>query len=212
MALVTPRTVFIHVPKTGGSTVRAMIEAALGADSCAESGPFDVEDHFGLPELRAAHPDLLAGRLTFGFVRHPVAWLKSRYAWAIATDFKSKMATRPDAAAHWMADCWADRFEDFVLHYLAIHPGVYSAQCFRMLGFWTERRVDFVGHTETLEFDLRQILERADESFDPAKLHMVDRKKVAASGKLKNFVWLSSTHERRIVEAERAMCEVFGYE
>ena len=89
MALVLPRSLFVHVPKTGGTWVRAAI-AAAGIDA-HESGPPETHDHFGVFDLPA---DLLAGRFTFGFVRHPVDWLKSRWAWAVLSGFPDKLNHR----------------------------------------------------------------------------------------------------------------------
>ena len=80
MALITDNSVFIHVQKTGGMTVRNVMQAVRGG--AWESGPVEKERHFGLPELRAAHPGIDRYRTTFGFVRHPLAWLRSRWAWA----------------------------------------------------------------------------------------------------------------------------------
>src|SRR5437667_268495 len=111
MALVTEKSLFIHVPKTGGTFVRRALPA-LGLP-CRESGIFAIEDHFSIAQVFATHPGLDDGRrLTFGFVRHPVAWIKSRWAWAMISGFAAKTFTDPAAAAHWMATCWSKRITD----------------------------------------------------------------------------------------------------
>lgn len=209
MALVTTHSLFIHVPKTGGSSVRAMLLAAGLAPR--ESGSFEVEDHYGLPELRAAHPGIDAGLLTFGFVRHPVAWLQSRWAWAVVTGFAEKIGREPAAAQHWMAGCWSDRFEEFAARYLERYPGICSQTAFRMLGLWTERPVQRIGRAENLVGDLTSILDDAGEIFDAAEFAAVPREKVAASGVLGDRCKASKALSSRIMAAEAPLCERFGY-
>jgi len=209
MALVTAKTLFVHVPKTGGTSVRAMLRAAGVA--ARESGPFEVEDHYGLPELRAAHPQIDNGLLTFGFVRHPVAWLKSRWAWGVVTNMGEKVHYVPAAAAHWMAGCWSDRFEEFAARYLERYAGVYTQTAFAMLGVWTDRPAMRIGHTESLSADLASILDEAGEQFDAGAFKTVAQEKKAASGDLAAKCEISAAMQARIAAAEPLLCERFGY-
>lgn len=212
MSLVTPRTVFIHVPKTGGSSVRALIAAA--GIPCSESGPFEIEDHYGLPELRAAHPELERDRLSFGFVRHPVAWLKSRWAWAMVTGFEKKIEREPAAAAHWMASCWSEEFETFAELYLERQAGVATRTMFGMLGVWNlGPETNAIGRCENLVYDLVRALETAGEKFDASALVTAigSRKKVAASGDYASACAIPRILERAILDAEKPLCERFGY-
>lgn len=210
MALLTTRTLFIHVPKTGGSTVRTMIEKSVG--SCKESGPLEIEDHYGFGEVVAAHPGIDRGRVSFGFVRHPVAWLKSRWAWAVVSGLPGKALRIPSAAAHWMTLCWSDDFEIFTENYLERYPGICTQTTFRMLGLWHDRPVDQIGRTENLVADLERILEEAGERFDAAALRSCAHERVAASGALRDRCKLPPALETRIMSAEAALCKRFGYE
>jgi len=209
MALLTEKLLFIHVPKTGGSSVRAMIAAA--GVTCWESGQYAIEDHYGLPELRAAHPRIEDGLLSFGFVRDPVAWLQSRWAWALVTEFSYKVQTRPDAAAHWMALCWSNTFEEFAERYLERCAGTYTRTVFGMLGLWMGKPVNRIGRTEHLTLDLLRFLEEAGEPHDRVRLLACAREKVAASGGLAARCVAPPDLRRRLLEAERPLCERFGY-
>lgn len=208
MALLSAKTLFLHVPKTGGTTVRLAM-AAAGLE-VRESGVFDVEDHYSLAEVRAAHPGIDDGRLTFGFVRHPAAWLRSRWAWAVVTGFGDKIRTQPDAAAHWMAQCWSGDFHRFVSAYLDRYPGICTQTMFRILGLWCERPAIFVGKTEALASDLAIALEMADESFDPRALN-VERQKVAADGEFVGRCTLTGREFSRVMQAEAPLCQRFSY-
>ena len=72
MGLVHEKFVFVHVPKTGGTWVRSAIQ--LAGIPVVESGPFEIEDHYGIREMRAAHPE---NQTKYISVR-PVATLSSR--------------------------------------------------------------------------------------------------------------------------------------
>jgi hypothetical protein len=63
--LVTREFVFVHVPKTGGSFMRAAIEQAVPAE--------DLGDHVPYSKLPAEYRHLPA----IGFIRDPLAWYVS---------------------------------------------------------------------------------------------------------------------------------------
>lgn len=128
MALTVPskKKIFIHVPKTGGTWVRRYIYAC--EPMADETGPFEIEDHFGLAEVREAHPEL-DDWSTFGFVRKPETWYPSRWAWGKLTDFNSKRRNDQAAARHWMAQVWDEDFNRFIENILDYrHP--FAAETF----------------------------------------------------------------------------------
>lgn len=218
MALLIPNGLFIHIPKTGGTWVRAAI-AAAGIPS-RESGPFEVEDHYGVHDFqREGRLEELA-RFSFGFVRHPVSWLKSRWAWAVVSGFPAKIKTEPAAASHWMAGCWSDRFEEFAAASLDRCPGICTATCLGMLGWtcpagrWLDRghAVSFIGRHEMLADHLIKALELSGQQFDAAKIHTTPRQRVAASGDLAHQVSISPFLRSRVLKAEQQLCEIFGYD
>jgi hypothetical protein len=218
MALLIPDGLFIHVPKTGGTWVRAAI-AAAGIPN-HESGPFEIEDHYGVPDFKHANRLDLLSRFSFGFVRNPVAWLKSRWAWAVLSDFPAKIPVEPAAAAHWMASCWSDCFEEFVAKSLDACPGICTATCLGKLGWrcaagrWIDpaHAVRFIGRHEMLADHLIMALELSGQSFDRAKILTTPRQRVAASGELASQTTISPFLRSRVLKAEHQLCDIFGYD
>ena len=201
MAFITDRTLFIHVQKTGGMSVRRVLFRIPGA---RESGDAEAERHWGLPELRATHPGIEAGRLSFGFVRHPVEWIVSRWSFAVQTGYGTQAKHRGSAAALWLGACWADDFETFCERYLERYPGIATQTMFRMLGLWSDKPADRVGKTETLLSDLETFLHDAGEAMpalENTRQNETRRDRVPVPSRLRS----------RIMEAERPLCERFNY-
>lgn len=218
MALVLPNSVFIHVPKTGGSWVRAAI--ANTGMRCEESGPFDVHDHYGVFDLPA---HLVRDRFTFGFVRHPVDWIKSRWAWGMLSGFAEKIQREPAAMGHWMAACWDEDLSQFVSKYLDLCPGVATSTMLRMLGWrytplgWepTGCAVDFIGKYADLVADTMTALRNAREfgiSYGDPVLRETAPQRVGAQGPFAaECESLDPDLIPRILAAEAPLCEIFGY-
>jgi len=211
MALVSEKTLFIHLPKTGGSSVRAMM-AAAGIKTW-ESGPFEIEDHYGIPEILATHPEICDGRKVFSCVRHPVSWIKSRWAYGMASGFADKVHTNPAAAAHWMACCWSNDFRKFVENYLERMPGVYSQMICAKLAVWDfPAPVVAVLRTEKLVDHLVTFLSVSGHTFDEAALRSVPPQKVAANAlEYQAKTVIPSTLEHDICHAEDTMMTMFDY-
>lgn len=67
MAVLMPYTCYVHIPKTGGTWTRSVLEELVELRD--EAGAFH-----GLPKLQE-----LQFRTPFTFVRHPATWLRSYY-------------------------------------------------------------------------------------------------------------------------------------
>lgn len=135
---------FVHVPKTGGSWVRACLRNAGIARG--ETG----RRHGPVGEARAG-----GAGFVFAFVRDPASWLQSAWAYGEAK------RERGDPAA------WGDwrgmfrfpedgRFSTFIDRYLAADPGFVSKMFDRLTD-----GADFVGRQETLCVDLVRALSEA---------------------------------------------------
>ena len=177
----------------------------------------DVHDHYGVFDLPAY---LVQDRFTFGFVRHPVDWLKSRWAWGMLSGFAEKMKHEPAAAGHWMAACWDDDLSRFVSNYLDLCPGVATSTMLRMLGWqrtptgWEPTRfaVDFIGEYDDLVDDTMTALANAGEKYDARRLRETAPRRVGSQGPLASECQsLGPDLVQRILTAEAPLCETFGY-
>ena len=144
------RLLFVHVPKTGGSSVEQLLDQRL-----ADSTPMSPR-HAPLHNALKRSPEL-AGYWTFGFVRNP--WARMVSWWSMVSqrpEDHPQMATNElwqDVRAH------AADFEQFVLEAPERHLRLRRPQ----VDYLTQRggrHADFIGRTETLAADVRAMLAR----------------------------------------------------
>jgi hypothetical protein len=128
VALITPNFVFIHVPRTGGTSARAAILARFPdaidsgdgesrIDACGIAIP--PEENSAASKLERRDPTF-RGKRFVGFVRHPLTWYQSRWAWAMRTNFAAKLHCDPLADRHWLAGVWSDDLNQFIDRVLAM--------------------------------------------------------------------------------------------
>lgn len=150
------RVLFVHVQKTGGSTVQSVLLDRLpGAERLT-----------GLPGAKHAHladalerDPRLAGYWTFGFVRNPWARLWSWWSMIARRDDQRggghAWATQRIANnAFWRGTLELGSFERFVLE----GPDRFARLRTPQLDYLTagERRADLIGRTESFGADLAQ--------------------------------------------------------
>jgi hypothetical protein len=155
------RVLFVHVQKTGGSTVQlVLLDRLPGAEKLA-----------GLPGAKHAHlraalnrqPEL-AAYWTFGFVRNP--WARLWSWWSMIDRRESQRGEGHEWATRRIDnnDFWSGvlrdlpEFEAFVMK----GPEQFSRLRTPQLRYLEApgRRADFIGRTETLSADLAQVCER----------------------------------------------------
>ena len=152
------RGIFIHIPRTGGSS----IATAMGVS------------HFHYPVCRysAFNPTAFRQYFKFGFVRNPWDRLLSAYAYLRAHIDK----TRPFPNTLW-ARRHLSEFDDFERFVLALRDPSARRTIMRHIHFrpqldWTSMpgstrvELDFVGRFETLAEDFRKIAQRLDIDAD----------------------------------------------
>lgn len=199
MALDLPRSQFFHIQKTGGTWVRQAIRNA-GIPVNEVGSP----DFHGIREIRPlaghffhAHPSEVVGhgKFRFIFVRNPLTWYQSMYA------FQSQ--------GNWVHGQFssADSFDAFMERMLIEHPG-YVSKIYRWYG-----DVDYIGRFESLADDLVTALRTAGETFDEAALRATPRQNVAASSAVwKDRCAYTEDLRLRVVESERQAFKTFNFD
>lgn len=172
MALLLPRSVFIHVPKTGGSWVRAAVRNAgiqtqeLGCswhegDRCDHSYAFDFRHRIESPHVcwHNRYCDVDAGgRFVFAFVRHPVSYYRSHWSYKTQHGWDERSAADRELKA--------DSLEGFVRKVLERRPRGWVSGMYRNFLLREGKMPDFVGYQERLADDLVRALRLAGETFD----------------------------------------------
>lgn len=203
MAVATNNFIFYHVPKTGGTWVKVALEAAgvrtWAVHTTGGPHPFNLKWAHSCPGTVPERSR--EGRFSFCFVRRPVPWYTSYWA------FRSRKGARRDE--NFPADgLWSDDFDQFVNNLLDAHPGGFVSALYQYYTGPDCSGVDFVGRQESLADDLVRALTLAGESFDEEALRATGRCN-RSPGKLKKLCVLSDATRARVAECERWILETF---
>ena len=212
--------VFLHVPKTGGMWVSAVLRD-LGAVRCrVASKHADMERLLNcarrnpgryLEAVVKAGPQWQSrarGAFKFCFVRHPLAWYESYWSFTRAHGWNAWGVNRrgrrrwhPNALLDGLGD---DDFNRFVRNVLERRPGYVT----KLYGWYATPEIDFVGKQESLADDLAVVLRLIGRQFDERKLRQQPR--VNVSDRSQAPVW-DPVLKDEVASAERAALERFGY-
>lgn len=221
MALLLPHSIFIHVPKTGGSWVRKAIAHAgiphtellcrrstrLGSLLFpAANGKRSWNHNCTHDGLRDIDP---GDRFTFGFVRHPLSFYQSywrhkiRIGWDTENRF-DRLNQAPDFSTfveNTLAFRWLNGMEFSI-------EGIYSG-CLEHSG----RTVDFIGKQESLVEDLIRALRLAGEAFDEQKLYSTTvENSTEDDEELRRRSIFPPNLEARVLERERETLRKYNYD
>lgn len=168
MAYFIGRTLFLHIPKTGGKAVLSAFESA-GVDPRPCQAPGHHVGHAGTGEIKES-------RYRWGFVwaiiREPVEWWSS--LWKFSETPGSKLYDIDPDIGHpfrpILPFCRRGlSLSDFVGRIVERRPGFYSDMVDRYLGE-DDKNVDFVGRTDELGRSIRQAIRlggiRIGDGFD----------------------------------------------
>ncbi|UFZ04091.1 sulfotransferase family protein [Bradyrhizobium ontarionense] len=163
------RFIFVHVPKTSGTSIKdALGQAIYGAGSAPEflispnphyppAYTASVEEHITATKLAASLPaDVWDSYFKFGFVRNPFSWLVSNYFFFLRD--------RTDHPAHEFLK--SQGFSGAVRFFLdaakgaSAVEGMHLRQSYFLCDGAGKSLVDFIGKYETLGADFHQICER----------------------------------------------------
>ncbi len=160
------RFLFVHVQKTGGSTIDNSLTAALGEVRRIPA----AHRHATLAQLLELEPGL-ASYWTVGFVRNP--WARLFSWWRMAERFREgAKAGNERHITHlkrnrFVSDVIAKHpdFESFVLRATDEHPRLRLPQVDYLVT--ASRRADFIGRQETLETDLHEVYDHLGLTWAP---------------------------------------------
>ncbi len=154
------RVVFVHVPKTGGSTIDLMFDREV-PDARRVTGR---ARHATYGRLLRADPSIRS-YWSFGFVRDP--WARMVSYWSMLRGFFDDVeAGDPEALRKleaapqvWLTEGeYRHDFRRFVLEGTVTIPKLGRTQLRTLTA--GRRRVDFVGHLETFDRDIATVRER----------------------------------------------------
>jgi hypothetical protein len=154
------RMFFWHIPKTGG---RWVLEALSRRRACAglsrvkrvqpEEKPLMLFGHHAPPGQVAE--ELKRDRFHFCFVRHPINWYRSWWAYRVR---RGRTDKRHYADRYHREDC-----DEFVNVMLDEHPNGFVTELFQLYVGLHADQMDYVGRTENLLSDLKEICRRAGQ-------------------------------------------------
>ena len=168
------RLLFVHVQKTGGSTIDNRLDDVL-PDARHVAG---IDRHATLGQILAAEPGL-AAYWTVGFVRNPwarmLSWFRMVERFRERADRGRRGADAFMKKNHFIrgvAEACPD-FEAFVMQ----GPDRWSRLRTPQVRYLTSktRRADFIGRQETLEADLRAVFARLELPWEPLASVNVDK-------------------------------------
>jgi len=192
MALKLPHAVYVHLPKTGGWFVRNVLE----------------KQGLNRGEVGREHDpaNLIYGKngkrpFTFIFIRHPVEWYRSYWAYRAMNDWR---ISPHQPITGWQLfgsvldnDCRSNDFQTWVDNVFAQVPqGILSI----VYGVYTDG-VDFIGRVENMREDLCVALELAGESFDRGLIHSFPKQNASHREWLERAVY-GEGQEKRLLEIE----------
>lgn len=172
--LLLRKSVFMHIPKTGGDWVRAALRNA---------GVLQGLPRQHSPDKHLTRGETLerrGGRRVFCFVRHPMSWLESFWRYSggtgqerrdptVETDWRSDHAYG-NAVLGPVCDCYDPDFDRFVDKVTTWRPGY--------VGWLYSQYVTphaIVGRTEKLTADLIACLHEAGEEFSMVAIQTTPR-------------------------------------
>lgn len=214
MAFMNDRIIFYHVPKTGGRWVQSALRGKVGRahrrypqreleiitfPARLPIGPWLVPRQHQTPETIPRNDRRC--RFEFCFVRRPVEWLESFWAYRVRT--KNLDLRFP---LDWL---WDEDFARFVSNVLQAFPQGFITLLVQCYVGRSGNRLDFVGRQESLEEDLAKALELAGEApVSPERLALIGRRN-EASAEYRERLTLSESMRRKIETSERWLLEAF---
>jgi hypothetical protein len=170
VALATSNMLFLHIPKTGGMWVRRVFEVL-------EIPHWEIGDqHSHFPRQGEGSARLLSfyseeyykTKFIFTFVRHPLSWYQSRWA------FRIKHGWRP--MLHPLDyHCASNDFRMFMENVLKYRPTGWVTEEYNNYTNYQSCPINFIGKHETIVDDLIQAFRAAGVKVDENKIRKIPK-------------------------------------
>jgi len=162
MALATDKCIFLHIPKTGGIWIRHVFKV------CGIPHYEIGEQHSHFPFLfNLQPPEFYKNHYIFTFVRHPLTWYQSRWAFRVKYGWRAQHPLDFNAASN--------DFHVFIENVLNYKPNGWVT--WEYLNYIDEvpNKIDFVGRMENLVEDTIFALRAAGERFSENAVRSIPR-------------------------------------
>jgi hypothetical protein len=201
VTLLLPNSVFLHVPKAGGTWVRAALHnTGLVRDELVSKFPDESTEG----KMRSWHCvprdiDAFEDKMVFCFVRHPLTWYQSHWAFRQRKN-NWNSGNKLDAL------CESSNFNDFINNVVENFPNGYLHWLYT---FYTQH-ASFVGKMENLEQDLINALFLAGEDFKADDIINTPKKNVMPDEYIRRTRY-SPDNFLKMINLEQQAIEEYGY-
>jgi hypothetical protein len=165
--LVEPKALFLHIPRTGGNTIKTYMSELTKTLGWKDVGGIGIRQHVPLMYYKIEY--LKRIEFIFSFVRHPADWYESIWRFFTRQLIRQRREVKHFTRSHYLKRPWTPVCEVQMLYrpdfYEWIELVLDKQPCFvtRMyeLFLGPERReiCHFIGRTETLAGDWRRLAE-----------------------------------------------------
>jgi hypothetical protein len=202
MAVRLPKSIYIHLMKTGGWSVRgALARMRLNRGEIGrDHDPFSL-----LPLPTGKRP------FAFVFIRHPLSWYRSYWAYRMQAAWRvhpnqpiTGWQTFGSVLDH---ECRSDDFATWMRNVLAYVPEGFLTRIYRI---YTEG-VSFVGKVESFNDDFCRALSLAGEKFSPEIINSLPKRNVTNATCTAAAIFPRAL-ARKVMAAESRVIEKWNYD
>ena len=214
-------SVFLHIPKTGGNWITAVLQELNLVEKMISHKHTDI-DRFFLPVFKnrkewlkylfnpKSFSYLHNKPFMFCFVRHPLSWYKSWFKYQSQSRRQWRPFGEPRDMCNWHPNAilnglGSSDFNQFVQNVIDKRPGYVT----ELYGWYTKPQIDFIGKQENLVEDFIRVLKIMNVSFDEDFIRMRD--KVGVSELPKDPIIWDERLKEEVYKLEYAGIVRYGY-
>ena len=210
--------IFLHIPKTGGSWVKAvlkesgLIEKQLGHEHATWDRVLFRDKYYdvGLKDIlktkmkNRLYQHLYSGTqrnqindgnpFVFCFVRNPLSWYESWWKYMIKMQWKDWGKT--NSRNHWhpnaiLNSLGSEDFNQFIKNVISTRPGYVT----ELYGSYTQPGINYIGKTENLANDLIEVLTYLGLDFNEEFIRNYKKVNVSTEEKTEMISWDENVKE-----------------